>query len=120
MKPQDMQTLALAALTAARPSRIPAVTPLGAKVDRLGIIRAQLDKLATEADEIRTELEAAALPAIEGTFYRVSFSTHAGASRTDWQAIARKLGASPQIIRANTKKGADSVHMKLTAKIVKH
>ena len=118
MKPETMTAFANALLAA------PALTapehPLAAKVDRLGFLRALLDRYAAEADEIRTELEAAALPVIEGTFYRVSFSTHAGAMRTDWQAIARKLGASPQMIRANTKKGADSVHMKLTAKIVKH
>ena len=114
MKPETLTAFANALLSA--PALTTPTNPLAAKADRLGIIRAQLDKLATEADEIRTELEAAALPVIEGTLYRVSFSTHAGASRTDWQAIARKLGASPQIIRANTKKGADSVHMKLTAK----
>lgn len=118
MKPETLTAFANAILSA--PAIQPATNPLAAKVDRLGMLRALLDKYATEADEIRTELEAAALPVIEGTFYRVSFSTHAGASRTDWQAIARKLGASPQIIRANTKKSADSVHMKLTAKIVKH
>ena len=118
MKPETLTAFANAILSA--PAIQPATNPLAAKVDRLGMLRALLDRYATEADEIRTELEAAALPVIEGTFYRVSFSTHAGAMRTDWQAIARKLGASPQIIRANTKKGADSVHMKLTAKIVKH
>ena len=118
MKPETMTAFANAILSA--PAIQPATNPLAAKVDRLGMLRALLDRYAAEADEIRTELEAAALPAIEGTFYRVSFSTHAGASRTDWQAIARKLGASPQMIRANTKKGTDSVHMKLTAKIVKH
>ena len=118
MKPETMTAFANAVLAA--PALKPAIHPLAAKADRLGIIRAQLDQLAREADAIRDELEAAALPVIEGTLYRVSFSTHAGAMRTDWQAIARKLGASPQIIRANTKKGADSVHMKLTAKIVKH
>ena len=118
MKPETLTAFANAMLAA--PALKPTTHPLAAKADRLGIIRAQLDQLAREADAIRDELEAAALPVIEGTFYRVSFSTHAGASRTDWQAIARKLGASPQIIRANTKKGADSVHMKLTAKIVKH
>lgn len=93
MKPQEMQTLALAALTAARPSRIPAVTPLGAKVDRLGLIRAQLDQLAREADEIRDELEAAGL-----------------------QTIARRFEPSPQLIRRHTKRAADSVRMTLTAK----
>ena len=118
MKPETMTAFANALLAA--PAIKPTTNPLAEKADRLGFLRALLDRYAAEADEIRTELEAAALPAIEGAFYRVSFSTHAGASRTDWQAIARKLGASPQIIRANTKKGSDSTHMKLTAKIFKH
>ena len=116
MKPQDLQTLALAALTAARPSRIPAVTPLGAKVDRPGLIRAQLDQLAREADEIRDELEAAGLKTIEGTLYKAGFTSCQGREITDWHAIARRFQPSPQLIRAHTKQGADSVRMTLTAK----
>ena len=116
MKPQDMQTLALAALTAARPSRIPAVTPLGAKVDRLGLIRAQLDQLAREADEIRDELEAAGLQTIEGTLYKAGFTHCQGREITDWQTIARRFQPSPQLIRRHTKRAADSVRMTLTAK----
>lgn len=116
MKPQDLQTLALAALTAPTLTRNNTAEQLAAKVDRLGLIRASLDALAKEADEIRDDLEATGLQHIEGTLYKAGFTNCKGRQITNWQAIAQRLGASPQLIRAHTKQGADSVRLMLTAK----
>lgn len=119
MKPETMTAFANA-LLATGPIRTngqadPADT-LGAKVDRLGFIRAQLDQLAREADEIRAELEESGLPKIEGMFYKAGFSQCAGATRIDWQTIAKKLNPSPQLVRAHTKKGKAYTSLLLTAK----
>ena len=113
MKTESLTAFANALLAA--PPAVP-TSPLAAKVDRLGLIRAEMDRLAKEADDIREELEAAALPAIEGMFYRASFSQCKGAERIDWAAIAKRFKPSAQLIRAHTKHGADSVRMNLTAK----
>lgn len=90
------------------------------KVDHLGILRARIDILTKQAEELREELEEAGLPIIEGALYRASFAQVEGSSRVNWQAIAKKLKASPQMIRANTTQGESHSRMTLTAKTAKH
>ena len=58
MKTESLTAFANALLAA--PPAVP-TSPLAAKVDRLGFIRAELDRLALEAETIREELEAAGL-----------------------------------------------------------
>jgi hypothetical protein len=128
MKPQDLQTLALAALTApqplrwndtgepAQPATVTAAAALAAKVDQLGQIHAAMADMKRKADQIRTELEDAGLADIEGQLYRVNFAQCAGKTLTDWQAIAKRLKASPQLIRAYTKTGEASTRMTVKAR----
>jgi len=123
MKPQDLHTLALAALTApqplryndtgepAQPAAVTAAAALAAKVDRLGAIQAAAATLKKEADQIRADLEDAGLADIEGQLFRVNFAQCAARATTDWQAIAQRLKASPQLIRAYTKTGEASTRM---------
>ena len=115
MKPQDLQTLALAALTA--PTFKPTATAelLAAKVDRLGALSAAMAQLKKEADQIRAELEETGLADIEGHAYRVNFAQCQGRTVTDWAAIAQRLKASPQLIRAYTKTGEGSTRMTIKA-----
>lgn len=115
MKPQDLHTLALAALTA--PTFKPTATAelLAAKVDRLGALHAAIAQLRAEADNIRTELEAAALAEIDGHAYRVTFST-ATRTTTDWRAIAERFKPSPQLIRRHTTTSEPSTAMRVTAR----
>lgn len=117
MKTESLTAFANALLAA--PPAVP-TSPLAAKVDRLGFIRAELDRLALEAETIREELEAAGLARIEGAFYSAGFTRCEGAEKTDWKTIATRLKASPQLIRAHTKQGAGYTRLLLTAKIVKH
>jgi histidinol-phosphate/aromatic aminotransferase/cobyric acid decarboxylase-like protein len=128
MKPQDLQTLAAAALTApspmrwndtgepAQPAAVTAAAALAAKVDRLGAMHAAIASMKREADQIRAELEDAGLADIEGSLYRVNFAQCAGKTLTDWQAIAKRLKASPQLIRAYTKTGEASTRMTVKAR----
>jgi histidinol-phosphate/aromatic aminotransferase/cobyric acid decarboxylase-like protein len=127
MKPQDLQTLAAAALMPAgfrhnacgeptEPAAVTAAAALAAKVDELGQLHAAIAKLKKDADTIRTDLEDAGLTDIDGQLYRVNFAQCAGKTLTDWQAIAKRLQASPQLIRAYTKTGEASTRMTVKAR----
>jgi hypothetical protein len=117
MKPQDLQTLAAAALMPARHSAAPtAADAIAAKVDQLGALHAAMADMKRKADQLRTELEDAGLADIDGQLYRVNFAHCAGKTATDWQAIAKRLKASPQLIRAYTKTGEPSTRMTVKAR----
>ena len=128
MKPQDLQTLAAAALTApspmrwndsgepAQPAAVTAAAALAAKVDRLGAMHAAIASMKREADALRAELEDAGLADIEGQLYRVNFAQCAARAVTDWQAIAQRFKPSPQLIRAYTKTGEGSTRMTVKAR----
>ena len=127
MKPQDLATLAAAALMPAgfrhhdtgepaQPAAVTAAAALAAKVDELGQLHATIAKLKKDADQIRTDLEDAGLADIDGQLYRVNFAQCAGKTLTDWQAIAKRLKASPQLIRAYTKTGEPSTRMTVKAR----
>jgi hypothetical protein len=125
MKPQDLQTLAAAALMPARyndhgepaePAAVTAAAAIAAKVDELGTLHAAIADMKRKADQIRAELEDAGLDNIEGQLYRVNFATVAARTLTDWAAIAKRLKASPQLIRAYTKTGEASTRMTVKAR----
>jgi hypothetical protein len=116
MKPQDLQTIARAALMPTTTPAPSAAQAIAAKVDRLGVLHAALSDMKREADQLRTELEDAGLDSIEGHLYRVNFATVAARTLTDWAAIAKRLKASPQLIRAYTKTGEASTRMTVKAR----
>ena len=119
MKPQDLQTLARAALMPTTAPATPAPTAaqaIAAKVDRLGVLHAALATMKKEADTLRTELEDAGLDNIEGQLYRVNFAAVAGRTLTDWKTIAERLKASRQLIAAHTTTGEPSTRMTVKAR----
>jgi histidinol-phosphate/aromatic aminotransferase/cobyric acid decarboxylase-like protein len=119
MKPQDLQTLARAALMPTTAPATPAPTAadaIAAKVDRLGALHAALAMMKKEADTLRTELEDAGLNNIEGNLYRVNFAAVAGRTLTDWKTIAERLKASRQMIAAHTTTGEGSTRMTVKAR----
>jgi histidinol-phosphate/aromatic aminotransferase/cobyric acid decarboxylase-like protein len=127
MKPQDLATLAAAALMPAgfrhhdsaepaQPAAVTAAAAIAAKVDRLGVLHAALADMKREADQLRTELENAGLADIDGQLYRVNFAAVAGRTLTDWAAIAKRLKASPQLIRAYTTTGEPGTRMTVKAR----
>lgn len=115
MKPQDLQTLARAALMPPAAPAPTAAATMADKVDQLGAISATIAAMKKQADQLRTELEDAGLTNIEGQLYRVNFSQCAGGTLTNWRAIAERLKASPQLIRAYTKTGEASTRMTVKA-----
>lgn len=116
MKPQDLQTLARAALIPPAAPAPTAALAIAAKVDQLGTLHAAMADMKRQADQIRAELEDAGLTDIDGQLYRVNFAHVAGRTTTDWQAIAQRLKASPQLIRAYTKTGEPSTRMSVKAR----
>lgn len=116
MKPQDLQTLARAALMPPAAPAPTAAQAMGAKVDRLGAMHAAIASMKREADQLRTELEDAGLSDIDGQLYRVNFAQCAARATTDWQAIAQRFKPSPQLIRAYTKTGEASTRMTVKAR----
>jgi histidinol-phosphate/aromatic aminotransferase/cobyric acid decarboxylase-like protein len=116
MKPQDLQTLARAALM---PTTTPAPTAaqaIAAKVDELGQLHAAIADMKRKADQLRAELEDAGLDNIEGQLYRVNFAAVAGRTLTDWKTIAERLKASRQMIAAHTTTGEASTRMTVKAR----
>jgi hypothetical protein len=93
-----------------------ATHPLAATVDKLGTIRAAIDKLQREADALRLELEMAGLKHIPGELYDATISQCTSAARIDWPKIAARLNASPQLIRAHTTPGTEYARLTMTAK----
>jgi len=116
MKPQDLQTLARAALIPPAAPTTSAADAIAAKVDRLGVLHAALADMKREADQLRTELENAGLADIDGQLYRVNFAAVAGRTLTDWKTIAERLKASPQLIRAYTTTGEPGTRMTVKAR----
>jgi len=127
MKPQDLATLAAAALMPAgfrhhdsgepaQPAAVTAAAAIAAKVDELGQLHAAMADMKRKAETIRTELEEAGLADIEGHLYRVNFAAVAGRTLTDWKTIAERLKASPQLIRAHTTTGEPGTRMTVKAR----
>jgi histidinol-phosphate/aromatic aminotransferase/cobyric acid decarboxylase-like protein len=127
MKPQDLQTLAAAALMPAgfrhhdsaepaEPAAVTAAAAIAAKVDELGQLHAAMADMKRKADQLRTELEEAGLTDIEGQLYRVNFAAVAGRTLTDWKTIAERLKPSPQLVRAHTTTGEPSTRMTVKAR----
>ena len=116
MKPQDLQTLAQAALMPPAAPAPTAVQAMAAKVDRLGALSAALAAMKREAEQIRAELEDAGLTDIHGNLYRVNFAQCAGRTLTDWKTIAERLKPSAQLIRAHTTTGEPSTRMTVKAR----
>jgi len=118
MKPENFADFAAAVfaapiMQAAKPT---AAQTMADKVDELGALRSVIADLQAQADKIRTELEDAGLSDIEGNLYRVNFATVAGSTLTNWRAVAERLKASPQLIRAYTKTGEASTRMTVKAR----
>jgi aspartate aminotransferase-like enzyme len=132
MKPQDLQTLALAALTAPKPLRwnatgeptepaaVTAAAAIAAKVDELGALRSAIADLTTKADQLRTKIEEAGLTNIDGQHYSATLTSVKGSTRIDWQTIAAKFKPSRQLIAAHTTTGKAATRLNLTARKITH
>ncbi len=85
------------------------------KVDKLGALKAQIAKLKEQESQLESELKSTGLSEISGKKFRVSISKPIISSKINWQAIAKKLNPSHQLISANTKKSTGAPRIRCTA-----
>ena len=87
---------------------------LSAAVDRLAAVKAEVEALRQEEDALKKLLADSGEQLILGVAYRASVSQQQR-DTTDWKGIAMKLGASRQMIVANTTTGDPYYVVKLSA-----
>lgn len=81
------------------------LTVLGATVDRLAQIKAQIADLKAEEAGLKLELIASGESVIEGMYHRAAITDRPGAISVDWQAVANHFKPSRQLITAHTSQG---------------
>lgn len=76
---------------------------LAAIVDQLGALKAQQSDLKKRSGTLQEQLVKAGVTEAEGALFRATVSTH-DVETINWEAIARKLNPSQQLITGNTSK----------------
>ena len=76
-----------------------------ALVDALASVKASIAALQAEEADLKEAIITLGTPTLLGTKHRASVGLVEGRVTTDWQAIARKLNASRQLITAHTTQG---------------
>lgn len=89
---------------------------LGATVDRLAQVKAEIARLSVEEKALKNALIDSGLHAIDGALHRVAISYSDGRVTVDWRAIAEKLGPSRQLITAHTSTGAPFATVRVSAR----
>lgn len=89
---------------------------LGAMVDRLAMIKAQIADLKKEEEHLKQALIEAELDSIDGVYHRAAISQCDGRLNTNWEKIAMKFFPSAQLIRAHTSKGEDYIVVRVSAR----
>lgn len=80
---------------------MPVLTIHSSTVDKIGVTKAKIAELQKELKDLEELIKDEGVGAYEGQLYRctVSFTDRATVA---WKKIAEKLGASRQMIKANT------------------
>jgi N-methylhydantoinase B/oxoprolinase/acetone carboxylase alpha subunit len=89
---------------------------LGATVDRLADIKAQIAALQAEEDELKNDLTESGAETIEGTLHRAAITYGSTRTTTNWQAVAQHLNPSRQLIKAHTTTGQPFDTVRIGAK----
>jgi len=102
--------------SADHPMQPAAADILGATVDRLAEIKAQLAALQTEEAELKNDLTQSGATVIEGTQHRAAICYNTTRTTTDWRAIAEHMKPSRQLITAHTTTSAPFAIVRVSAK----
>ena len=78
---------------------------LGATVDRLAMVKAEINRLQNEEAALRADLTDSGAEVIEGTYHRAAITYGSTRTTTNWQAVAQHLKPSRQLIKAHTTTG---------------
>jgi hypothetical protein len=87
-----------------------------AVVDRLMMIKAQIDRLKREEDELKAGLCDTGLKVIEGLYGRAAISYDVTKVCVDWKAVAQHLKPSRQLVTAHTTKSEPYNTVRVSAK----
>lgn len=89
-------------------------TSIAQNIDTLGMLRAQIAELQNQAKDLENVIKDEGDGSYDGMYYHVTVST-SERTTVDWKGIATKLGASRQIITANSKVST-STALRITAR----
>lgn len=89
---------------------------LGATVDRLAKIKAEIAALKEEEDELKADLIESGATCIEGTQHRAAICYATTKTIVDWRAIAQHLKPSRQLITAHTTESEPFNTVRVSAK----
>lgn len=79
------------------------LTPsLFALVDEAGAIHAEVAKLTKQLDSLKLKIKAEGLGKHTGFIFEANVYEKAGSEKTNWEAVAKKLNPSYQLIAAHT------------------
>jgi len=97
----------------------PVVSPvntLGAVVDRLGQLRAEIADLEQVEKQLRAALIESGQDKIIGKLYKAAVIHSEGRTSIDWQTIAERFNPSRQLIAAHTKQGAPFAAVRISSR----
>lgn len=100
-------------------SQFPVVSPvtsLGAVVDRLGQLRAEIADLEQVEKQLRAALIESGQDKVVGKLYKAAVVHSEGRISVDWQTIAERFNPSRQLIAAHTKQGAPFAAVRISAR----
>lgn len=92
------------------------VTTLGAVVDRLGQLRAELADLEQVEKQLKTALIESGQDKIIGKLYKAAVIHSPGRISIDWQTIAERFEPSRQLIAAHTKQGTPFAAVRISSR----
>lgn len=92
------------------------VTTLGAVVDRLGQLRAELADLEQVEKQLKAALIESGQDKIIGKLYKAAVIHSPGRISIDWQTIAERFEPSRQLIAAHTKQGTPFAAVRISSR----
>lgn len=89
---------------------------IGATVDRLGAIKAEIARLKADEDKLKKQLIEANVVFAEGESFRVAISHVDPMPVIDWRAIAERLNPTRQLVVAHTSYTEESDRVRVSAR----
>lgn len=89
---------------------------LGAIVDRLAMVKADIANLKAEELALKAELIASGESVVEGIYHRAAISESHGKAMVDWRSVAEFYKPSRQLITAHTSQTEGHFSVRLSAR----
>lgn len=89
---------------------------LGATVDRLAMVKAEINRLQNEEAALRADLIESGADLIEGMYHSAAITYNTTRTATNWRAVAEHMKPSRQLIKAHTTTGEPFDSVRVSAK----